>query len=92
MKQNAYFLALILLFNILSNCSTNRMGLFDFFRKKQNTVTPLQKSQDTFKVFSIEDDSLPAVGLINNQLVKSKLFINRCIGIGSSHDGMNPGK
>ncbi len=71
MKQNAYFLALIPLFNILSNCSTNRMGLFDFFRKKQNTVTPLQKSQDTFKVFSIEDDSLPAVGLINNQLVNN---------------------
>ena len=44
----------------------------------------------TIHFFAIDNQF---VGIqINNQLVKSKLFINRCIGIGSSHDGMNPGK
>ncbi len=70
-RKIAYFIVFILLSGLLFNCSSNRMGLFDCFRKKSKTVTISQKSQDSFTIFSIEDNSLPAVGLVNNQLVSN---------------------
>lgn len=71
MKKTVYFLSLILLSVLLSNCSTNRMGIFDSFRKKHKTGATSLKSQDTFIVFSIEGDSLPVVGLINDRLISN---------------------
>lgn len=54
------------------NCSANRMGIFDIFRKKKAIVTKPQDKQDKFTVFSIEGESLPIVGTINERFANNK--------------------
>ena len=69
MKMTAFAVMSLILF---SNCSSNRMGIFDCFRKKKDNVATTQQTQDTFTVFSIEGDSLPCVGSINNRFANNK--------------------
>lgn len=62
---------IVALFSVLlTNCSSNRMGLFDSFLKKKEAVERPQQTQDNFCVLNIEGDSLPAVGMFNVRLAR----------------------